>query len=306
MKLLFLSIAFPLLFLSCGNKQDEPLCFENSLHEFTLCSWNIGHFSLGKSYDTFISDQKPDFDYSNYGNSTPYSNYDDQLTRWKQVLDEYSPDILMTCEYSATFAHNKGGDVNAIEAVFGRYAFNSIGSLPYLTSYMRTAVFSNINLGKSREVVYPHTKQAGRYYQVVEIMIDNVPTKLVVTHLDFGATGNNAIFRAEQIQKLITDFANETHVIICGDFNVSKPAEFDAFVNDGYTLAIHGCLGDIATYPSSGTEVWGTGGKKTMYNTPISCIDNIIVKGFLMDNIQLIDKKELTDHCGIICDLTLK
>ena len=278
---------------------------EQALFKFTFCSWNIGHFSLGKSYDTFISDQKADLDYSNYGNSTPYSNYDAQLTRWRQCLNEYSPDILMTCEYCATFAHNSGGDVNAVDAIFNKWLYNRIGSLPSATSYMRTAVFSNAVLGGAYEVVYPQTVQAGRYYQCVDTIIGGVPTKLVVTHLDFGATGDGATYRAAQIQKLITDFANKTHVIICGDFNVSSADEYDAFVNAGYTMANHGYMGNVLTYPSSGTEVWGTGGTKTMYNEPVSPLDNIVVKGFAMGNIRLIDKKELSDHCGVVCDLTL-
>jgi endonuclease/exonuclease/phosphatase family metal-dependent hydrolase len=211
----------------------------------------------------------------------------------------------MTCEYSATFAHNSGGDASAVDAIFNKWLYNRIGSLPSATSYMRTAVFSNAVLGGAYEVVYPQTVQSGRYYQCVDTIIGGVPTKLVITHLDFGATGDGATYRAAQIQKLITDFANETHVIICGDFNVSSADEYNAFANAGYTMANHGYMGNVLTYPSSGTEVWGTGGTKTMYDAPASPLDNIIVKGFAMGNIRLIDNKELSDHCGVVCDLTL-
>ena len=298
-----LMLSFALI--SCGDEYYEPSCPQQSIQKISFCFWNIGHFSLGKYYDTFISDQKEDLDYSNYGNSTPYSNYSAQLKRWTQVLNEYFPDIIMTCEYSSTFAHNKNGDVRAVDVVFNKYAYYKIGNLPYTSSYMRTAVFSNICLGEAKEVLYPHTIQSGRYYQVINTNIGGVPTKLVVTHLDFGATGQRATYRSEQIQKLITDFSNETHIIICGDFNVSNANEYDVFAKAGYTMAVHGIFGDIKTYPSSGTEVWSSNGTKKFYTNPVSSLDNIIVKGFIMDNVRLVDKKELSDHCGVICDLQL-
>lgn len=276
-----------------------------SMSKFTICSWNIGHFSLGKSWDTFISDQKQDLDYTNYGNSTPYSNFEAQRRRWRETLNEYSPDIIMMCEYITTFAHNSGGDVTTADAIFGRYPYNRVGTLPSSTSYMRTAAFANFKLGTSTQVTYAHTVQAGRYYQCVNVKIGSHDVKFVVTHLDFGDSGNGATYRAEQIQKLITDFTDESHVIICGDFNVSSGTEYEAFAQAGYTMANHDYLGDIMTYPPSGTEVWPSGGSKYVVDEPTSPLDNIMVKGFAMGNVRLINKKELSDHCGLVCNLTL-
>ena len=272
----------------------------NAVSKFSFCSYNIGHFSLGKDYDTFISDQKEDLDYTNYGNSTPYSNYAAQLARWRQMLNEYSPDIIAMCEYITTFAHNQAGDVATADAIFGRYPYNRVGSLPSATSYMRTAVFANMVLGASSEGSYPHTAQAGRYYQIVNVNMGGTPVKVVVTHLDFS----NDSYRIEQMQTLIAAFANDTHVIICGDFNNVDSSEFDLFTAAGYTMANHEYLGDIYTYPSSGTEVWNSSGHN-LFEHPDRALDNIMVKGFAMSNVRIIDRCDLTDHCGVICDLTL-
>ena len=272
----------------------------NAVSKFSFCSYNIGHFSLGKDYDTFISDQKQDLDYTNYGNSTPYSNYAAQLARWRQMLNEYSPDIIAMCEYITTFAHNQAGDVATADAIFSRYPYNRVGSLPSAISYMRTAVFANMVLGASTEGSYPHTAQAGRYYQVVNVNMGGTPVKVVVTHLDFS----NDSYRIEQMQTLIAAFANDTHVIICGDFNNVDSTEFDMFAAAGYTMANHEYLGDIYTYPSSGTEVWNSSGHN-LFEHPDRALDNIMVKGFAMSNVRIIDRCDLTDHCGIMCDLTL-
>lgn len=272
--------------------------------KFSVCSYNIGHFSLGKSSDTFVSDQKEDYDYTNYGSSTPYSNYDAQKTRWRNTLNEYSPDVLLMCEYITTFAHNQAGDVSTENAILSKYLYNRVGPLPSSDSYMRTAVFANIKLGTSDVTYFTNTVQAGRYYQCVEVNICGKDVKFVITHLDWNQGEYGATYRAEQIQKLITDFQNEEYVVICGDFNVSSISEFDSFANAGFTMANDGYLGEVPTYPASGTEVW-SGGTKTVVDAARSGIDNIIVKGFAMSNIRVIDKKELSDHCAIMCDLTL-
>ena len=38
---------------------------------------------------------------------------------------------------------------------------------------------------------------------------------------------------------------------------------------------------------------------------PWQYLDNIIVKGFTMSNITVVDDGDITDHCALWCDLTI-
>jgi hypothetical protein len=75
---------------------------------------------------------------------------------------------------------------------------------------------------------------------------------------------------------------------LAGDFNVASASEYDTFKTAGYVMANHGYLGDITTQPAKS-----------------ACADNIICKGFSINNIQIIEDLTVTDHKGIYADLTL-
>ena len=119
---------------------------------------------------------------------------------------------------------------------------------------------------------------------------------------------------------------DDEHVIVCGDFNTDKgsgataeslgdyhegAAEYDPFLygfdedgvhyDGGYTAANHGVLGDIPTYAASGSRP----DKTTRPQVPYCYLDNVLTKGFRMSNVIVIDDGTLTDHCGIMCDLTI-
>lgn len=132
------------------------------------------------------------------------------------------------------------------------------------------------------------------------------------------------------------------HVIIFGDFNTDGSViqsaskteadfmaganEFDPFIygfddvvngvtthiNGGFTLANHGQWGDLKTADATGSRPdhltdpeRGNNNPNTFYNRPFCVLDNIIVKGFTMSNVQVIDDGTLTDHCAVVADLTL-
>lgn len=243
---------------------------EPAVRRFTLCSWNVGHFALGAASSTAITSE----------------TYDEMKAKWCQKLNEMSPDILLMCEYSTLFAKNP--DVTAADAVFNQFAYSVIGTA---SGYMQTAQYANLPILNTEECVFEHYIQ-WRYYQVSDIKIGDITAKVVITHLDFtDSNSNSSVYRAEQIQRLLDDLDGYEHVIICGDFNVSSADEYNAFKTAGYTMANNGYLGVISTYPAG--------------ESPVSALDNIIVKGFAMNNIKIVNDATLTDHCAIMCDLTV-
>lgn len=243
-----------------------------------VMAFNIGHFSLGTTYDTTITQ----------------AQLETMRTKWRQFMNPLGADVVLASEYNTNFVNASGGlpAVTARDAVFAEsvWKYAAIGTKPSSSSYIQQAIFSNHELKSVRQVVYPQVVQSGRYYQDAVINLDGTDVHLVSTHLDWDQGEHGAEYRALQIQKLITDFADTDHVIIGGDFNVTDASEFDAFLNAGWVLMNHGYMGDIPTCPAS---------------NPGSCFDNIICKGFSMKQISAPGDATLSDHLSVLAELTL-
>lgn len=251
------------------NQRMEELDGVSKGQRLRVCSWNVGHFSLGTTSDTTITAE----------------NYDEMKTKWRTAINTINADMMLLVEYNTNFAKNP--DVTAETAIFSLFKDKKIGTK---SGYNQSAMYGNRGFSNTQQVVYEHAVQDGRYYLVSDVKVGDTVVKFVVTHLDFNQGEHGAEYRAEQIQKLIADFTSYDHVVICGDFNVAPASDYEAFTNAGYTMANHGYLGDILTWPAGA----GT-----------NCFDNIIVKGFAINGIKTLDDATLSDHAAIYCDLMI-
>ena len=255
--------------------------------KFRVAFWNVGHFALGANYDTAITQ----------------ADYEQMKKKWREAVNGIDSEFFLTCEYNTNFVNAEGTSpaVTARDAVWNENIFRyaAIGTKPSATSYMQTAIFSNVALSNVTEVVYPNTTVAGRYYQVADITIGGRLVKLVATHLDFdqGSTQEEQEQshqnRISQINKLIADFDGYPYVIIAADCNV-KPADesdYTLFTDAGYHLANCDYI-RIKTYPSGETQQ--------------GALDNIICKGFTLAGISVLNDATLTDHLAIYADLTME
>ena len=241
----------------------------HSIAKFRICSWNIGHFALGATSDTRIT----------------YSNYSEMRNKWAAKINEMNADIICCAEYN-TFVVNAEGDnppILASATIFEPYQYAYVGKK---LGYAQQCIFSPSELFDVNEVDFPVVTQS-RYYLVGTLLINNIPVKIVSTHLDWNGDDK----RQAQMQKLINDFANEEYVIICADFNVATSDEYDVFASAGYEMANHGYMGDLPTHPAG--------------NAPETYLDNIISKGFKINGIHVLNDAELSDHCAIYADLTM-
>jgi len=172
----------------------------------------------------------------------------------------------------------------------------------------------------------------------VKIGVTHLNWAKTQTHIDSRAV------EIKNLIRLLNEWLeNYRHVILFGDFNTDgfvvqsaskteaeflEGAEefapfiygFDEEVNGvtnhiygGFTLANHGQWGDIKTCCATGSRPdlltnpdYGNNGQNTFYSRPYCVLDNIIVKGFTMSNVNRIDDGSLTDHCAVWCDLTMK
>ena len=242
--------------------------------KITVASWNIGHFALGKAADSRIAlDDAPD-----------------KALAYRRFIDAVGADIMAVVEYSPEFVRDADGQMllPARDEVFAGYTNAIVGPK---WDYNGNAIFSNgfpLSVGETTR--FAKATQP-RYYLATDIVIGGETVKFVSTHLDWNQGEHGAEYRATQIKEIIEAFDAYPYVILCADWNVGNPAEYDAFLRAGYRMASHGTVGDLLTYPAG--------------DNPRSALDNIIVKGFIPSRVRVLNEPSLSDHCLIVADLTL-
>ena len=263
-----------------GDEHKEEDGTEKSGEYFNLriASWNLGHLALGASHHTAI----------------PYNRYEEMQLQWSEAVNSIDADIFCCCEYSDDFIAQDGNhtSVNSRDAIFSPYHYAYIGTRPYSSSYMQTAIFSRFPLENVKEQKYRHTVQSGRYFQYGDLILDGRTIKVVSTHLDFNQGANGHAYRIEQVMELIDYFKDDSLVILCGDWNMNPPDDYALFTEAGYEMANCGSHGVFFTWPS---------GINSSY-----AIDNIICKGFSITSVNILNDERLSDHNAIFTDLSLR
>ena len=245
---------------------------------FTFVSWNMGHHAMGlKSRPTIPPGQDEAY-----------------LHMYKTFIGDAR--IVGVCEYSAEFTTNQ--PLKTAEVLFGGYGVKIEGTRR--GAQCNSLFMKGCKLLASKEREYPKRSQRV-YYQFARVLMDGREVCVVETHLDWDLGEKDTLprreWRADQMRTIVADLANEKYVIIGGDFNIKNnhpgdtkehATEFDVFAEAGYTLANRG---QLITWPS-----W--------HNPKRECpIDNIIVKGFEMSDVQVRGHDKLSDHKMISCRL---
>lgn len=241
--------------------------------KFTVVSWNIGHFALGKKKYTTIE----------------YGDAEKRQKVYRGLVNNVDADIFCVEEYNPEFvmATDSTPTIFARDAVFAAYDKAVIGEK---YNYNCNAVFSNGFKVLGSEEKWFSVMVQKRYYLVVNVLLDGDRVKVVSTHLDWNEKENGKAYRKQQMQELIDAFKNDKYVILCADWNAGTGDEYDVFAKAGYQLANHGFMGDINTC--------GAG------PNPLHPCDNIIVKGFSVNNVEVENRPDLTDHMLIKTTLT--
>lgn len=279
-----------------------------------VLQYNIGHFSLGTDYNTNITS----------------ANYDEMLARWKKRIKDIDADIIGLPEYNYVFGNN--GTTNVRTENTGIFSGYNISVRSNGSGYWINALASRYpmtDVGDHDLGSLANAQQA--YARYATININGIPVKIVATHLNWSYNQVRMESRTVEIKNLIKWLDNEPYVILMGDFNtdgqivnydaktedeyMSGANEFDPFLygftedgttyQGGFTLANHGIWGDLKTANATGSRPDTVTELKPFMNRPFAAIDNIIVRGFRMDNVLVIDDGHLSDHCALMCDLTL-
>lgn len=246
--------------------------------EIKVATWNIGHYSGGANPNSSITSE----------------SYDDKLSWYRElVYDILDADVIGLNEYSAVFGTSATGTKSAKDVLFNDYAVKYEG---VQRNYSCNALYGNICLENIerhefeslKDVTITHTsliKATDYYYITADMYLRGRKVKLVTAHLAFDSN-KPSVIQLLQIAELIEAMKSETRVVMIGDWNVSAQSDFDAFVEDGYTLLNDG---SIPTYPST---------------SPNRALDNIIVKGVKMTNTGVV-QNILSDHIPMYATISV-
>ena len=246
---------------------------------FTFATWNLGHYSCGKTYPSNIS-----------ANDLP-----DYVARYSAFLDKADATIIGTCEDSRFC--DSAGTKSARDTIFPRYsgaALEETRPFDYNCLYWTNAIC--LATGK---MVFPQAADT-RFYRWARLLVEGREVMVVEAHLDWNITPpGHGDDRRLQIRQLIEDFKNEPCVVIAGDFNtslmladgkteVNTPEDYEPFRQAGYTAAHWGTL---ATWPAE---------------KPVLTIDNVFARGLAIDDVQVLTDPTLSDHSLLRCRLTFQ
>lgn len=307
-----------------------------------ILQFNIGHFNMGTqpaptgdnpSSDTvLISSAKNDGWVASP--KTVDRNYAVQLQRWEDIISGIDADIIGIEEYNKYFGWNNGVAIELTDTdIFDGYnlSVGRMGQSLYNGSvltrgWQQNALASRFRMSNTgdRELGSSGHNIAKCYARYATVNINGKQVVIASTHLNWAQNNDAVASRTTEIEALISWLENEPYVILMGDFNTNgiyKASgkteqeyfdgvnDFDPFLEAAFTLANHGAWGDFKTSPATYAR------PDSNFQVPTSCLDNIIVKGFSMSNVQVLDMAALgpntvdvgsiTDHCGIMCDLTL-
>lgn len=246
--------------------------------EFTLATWNIGHYSNGKK---------------------PYSLID--ISKDGRILNRYSeflyqtiaPDVIAINEYSKEYyIDTKGQGHLSSEELFGGFRWQIEGPQEM---GICNALFSNLKiLDKEEDIFYysksqksveadERTSNRENYFLESEFVWKGIIIKIVCVHVLFSRNVSG-VYQQAQIRELIDRYGQYERVIICGDWNTGKN-NYKLLKEAGFTLANNG---KIVTYPSK--------------NYPL---DNIAVKGLKISDVRAIET-DLSDHYPLVCKISLE
>lgn len=247
-----------------------------------FANWNIAHFSLGSGIVNTIDTEE---------------EYNTYLPVYRKILNDVNADFLSICEFESPFWKNHSAYTTKRE-LFPNYKYYKDNATATSNGNW-VAFFSHLPLSNVREVPFDNYPSGlYRYYLVGDMIISGKAVKVVCTHLshDTSGSGGSNAYAPLQIAQLIRDYQDCQNVVMLADWNTA-PEGFQPFKDAGYTMANNDFLGTLQTY-------WSTESYE-------GAMDNIVVKGGSINNINVVDVNDmgvgnLSDHRLIYCDIVFE
>ena len=244
------------------------------LHKISISEWNIGKCNEG------LSPQ-----------GIPDEDMDEKVPQLKKLLTTICSDIFFVNECPLYLNQGNSGATqqNFYDAVLKQF-------YPFYSDYDQTTelrIFSKYPLISVVKYDVTLPSSYTRSYIAGEFLINNKRIGICVLHAPVvGGATNAPTDRIAYFEDIVGRFSSYDYVIIAGDTNIGNDAESESliaeqiavFIDAGYSLSNRGYWGVISTY-----------------NPLVSwqALDNIIVRGFNIDNFIVEDEKIVSDHFPI-------
>ena len=245
---------------------------------FTVATWNLGHFSMGKHRNSDFGDDA----------------YETEAAKFRAYIDSLGADLLSLNEYSACFTPSHPAReltrdfTTCFEGEQYRYSCNALFSKLPLRKFVQNEFVCN------RTAVISHTKaiEASDYYYITaELSLGDETVTVVSTHLGFDDNLYPDTVNLAQMDELIARFKDEKRILMMGDWNAFHYEYFDRFGDAGYSLGnpegkILTCIGS-----RTGRLEWP--------------VDNILVKGLSLSDFRALPTS-LSDHVAVKATIALE
>lgn len=300
-------------------------------YDLRVMQFNVGHFNMGTTGRPYSGSQPNANNVlinSTKSDGYPSSinrNYDVQKTRWGKFISAENADIIGAPEWNSYFGWDNNVLKTVVDAdIFGGYNISE-GDIVYFGWWQNT-LLSKLAMSDAQDVsLGSKTGVPQAYVREAHVTVNGKQVTIAVTHLNWSQSETYEQSRAIEIATLVNRYKDMDYVILCGDFNtdggypvVRDPAdksglqEFQPFVDAGFTLANQYGVRELLTSAASNSRP----DLNYIPTTPANYLDNIIVKGFTMSNVMVLDTGVqvdngtvdvgmLSDHCAVVCDLTM-
>lgn len=231
--------------------------------------------------------------YIGSGSNVPTEKYEQYLALQTGMIQRNDPDILIIQEYMATFST-------------GHSALTMLqGLFPYVKAVTGGTYFGRAICSKYPISNYVHnafSAESNRYFDSVDVTIDDVTVTVITTHL-----GLSQAYRNSEIPELIAYCKQHERFICGGDYNINgttgTPYEQNIapFLNEGFNTANWGDFGNLVTCIEGTSLEDHTGCLDNVYTS-----SNIFVTNAHVDTTKLTDDiSDYIDHMPIIADLVV-
>jgi len=242
---------------------------------FRYATWNIGHYSCGRSKVSTV----------------PVAKVESCGAAYREFLGRVQADWIGVCEYGAKFDVEETSE--AAQVIFGQYPVQSIGPSQ---NYQWNAAFANGRFKILDTVTKYYTNHCQNvYYLAHHVMIDGRDDAwFVQTHLDWQSSDA----RVSQIRELVSDFSDKPRVVISGDFNAAEKNEKGVKETKWSDYAI---LRDAGFTVSAANRDF-----TCPQSNPYLVLDVLAMRGFSIEKKQIYDVAALSDHNLLMCELRIQ
>ena len=244
---------------------------------FTVASWNIGHFSMGRNKNSAIADD----------------SYATEFPKYEAYIDSLGADILVLNEYSRKFSPSH--DARYLFLDYGtpfegeqrNYSCNAL----YAKFPLKNVALHEFSCNTPDTVLHTTAIKATDYYYVTgELTVGTETVTVVALHLAFNDNLYPDTVCTKQMDELIEKYADAEHVVLLGDWNAYHAEYYERFAAAGYTVA------------NNGEYLTCTGSRTGGLEWPV---DNIIVKGLTMTGFRVVNTA-LSDHVAVVATITVE